>query len=284
MLILRIKSNPSLMKRFLQYLFISVLLASSITLFAQVPLNWTRDEINPGEDLTLTPDGSFFTEGMKSCHLQLNSGAVPYLVSDVYYVTPGAAYEFSFDVFDNDTAGQVKVYADFYDTYGFNIFGQPPVFSSDSSEWQTISWTGTVPGQAVVGYVLVKFYNQPDLYNFTTTAHVWMDNIRFRQSDGNNLVANGGFEDWIVGIDESINEGDHLSVYPNPAKDFIHIDLPASAEVLIISDVSGREVLRTSIDQGEHFRVDIRHLQQGMYLVTAILKNNSLLKRKLIKY
>jgi len=272
------------MKRFLQYLFILVLLASSITLFPQVPLNWTRDEINPGEDFTITADESFFTEGLKSLRMQLNSGAVPYLVSDVYYVTPGAAYEFSFDVFDNDTAGQVKVYADFYDTYGFNVFGQPPVFSIDSSEWQSISWEGVVPSQAVVGYVLIKFYNQPDLYNFTKTAHIWMDNFQFREAGGDNLVANGGFEEWVVGIDEIRNSGEVLSIYPNPACGFVNIDLPDDVEVIILCDMTGREVKRISVENREQFQIDIRHLQQGIYLVAAILEDNSVLKTKLIKY
>jgi len=262
--------------------FISFLLFG-VTLCAQVPLNWTVDEINPNEDVTLYPDGSFFSEGMKSCHLQLNSGAVPYLVGEVYYVTPGAAYEFSFDVFDNDTAGQVKVYADFYDTYGFDVFGQSPVFSSDSSEWQTISWEGVIPGQAVVGYVLIKFYNQPDLYNFTKTAHIWIDNIQFRQTGGDNLVANGGFEEWVVGVDEIRNERNLLFIYPNPASDFVNIDLPCNAEVMVISDMMGRAVLRMNVEGMERLQVDLRQLSKGLYLTTAIIRNSPVLSGRLFK-
>lgn len=249
----------------------------------QVPLNWSRNEINPGEDFTLSQDESYFTEGLKSCHLQLNSSAVPYLVSDVYYVTPGSAYEFSFDVFDNDTAGQVKVYADFYDTYGFDIFGQPPVFSSDSSAWQTISWQGVIPSQAVVGFILIKFHNQPDLYNFTITANIWIDNILFRQDGGDNLLSNGGFEEWVVGINEIVNYGKSISVYPNPANDFVNIDLPANAKVIIISDLTGREVLKQKTDGSEQPQVDVSQLHEGMYIVTVILGDDSILTGKLLK-
>jgi hypothetical protein len=261
--------------------FISFFLLTS-SIYAQIPLNWTRDEINPGEDFTLTPDESFFTEGLESCHLQLNSSAVPYLVSDVFYITPGANYEFSFDVFDNDTAGQVKVYADFYDTYGFNIFGQPPVFSSDSAEWQTISRQGVVPGQAVVGYVLIKFYNQPDLYNFTKTADIWIDNIQFRQAGGDNLLTNGGFEEWVVGVKEIDNDREEISIYPNPASDFVFIDLPGKCESVIISDMTGREVLKLKIDEGEQLQIDIRKMPEGLYIIKAILRNNSILTGKLL--
>jgi hypothetical protein len=186
------------MKQYLSTLFIIL----TCGLSAQIPLNWTRDEINPGEDFTIMPDELFLTHGWKSCHLQLNSGSVPYLKSDVFFITPGAEYEFSFDVLDNDTAGQVKIYADFYDVYGFDVFGQQPVYSVDSAEWQTVSWTGTIPMQAAVGYVLIKFYNQPDPYQFTKTAHIWLDNFVFRENGGNNLILNGSFEEWIVGVDE----------------------------------------------------------------------------------
>jgi len=263
---------------------LTALLLTGAGIFAQIPLNWTIDEINPNEDVTLYPDESFFSDGLRSCHLQLNSGAVPYLISEVYYFTPGADYEFSFDVFDNDTAGQVKVYADFYDIYGIDVFGQPPVFSTDSSGWQSIGWESLVPDRAVAGYVLIKFYNQPDLYNFTKTAHAWIDNIQFRQTGSQNLVANGSFEEWVVGVDESRNENGPFAIYPNPASDFVNFDLPGDAEVIVITDMMGKEVIKTQISDSEQLQIDIRHLEHGIYLVAAIMKDNSTLLRKLIKY
>jgi len=266
--------------KFITIFFVFLLIGA--TVHAQVPLNWTVDEINPNEDVTLYPDESFFSEGMKSCHLQLNSGAVPYLVSDVYNVTPGAAYEFSFDVFDNDTAGQVKVYADFYDTYGFDVFGQAPVFSSDSSEWQTISREGVIPAQAVVGYVLIKFYNQPDLYNFTTTAHIWIDDIRFRQTGGDNLVTNGGFEEWVVGVDDIWNDENTLLIYPNPAQDAVNLKLPGSAKFIVISDMMGREVLRINSIAKDNYRIEIKTLPEGIYLISAVQEDNRLFQGKIV--
>lgn len=253
-----------------------------LSAFAQVPLNWTVDEINPGEDVTLIPDGTVYTEGVKSCQMQLNSGAVPYLISDIFYISPGASYEFSIDVFDNDTSGQVKVYADFYDSYGFNIFGQAPVFSEDSSEWQAISWTGIVPAQAVVGYILIKFYNQPDLYHFTKTANVWIDNIQFREAGGNNLVANGGFEDWVVGVDEEGIDENLLSIYPNPAGDAVNVKLPEAISHIFITDLSGREVLRVNHISQNDYRIGIADLPEGLYILSAVQDDGDLHQGKLL--
>jgi hypothetical protein len=250
--------------------------------FSQAPLNWTRDEVNPGEDFTLSPDESFFSEGLKSCHLQLNSGSIPYLKSDVFYITPGAGYEFSFDVFDYDTAGQVKIYADFYDIYGFDVFGEPPVLSVDSTEWQTISLTGIVPAQAAVGYVLIKFYNQPDLYNFTKTAHIWLDNIQFRQGGGDNLVSNGGFEEWQLGVDEIAGEEAVISIFPNPAADIVNIQLAGEADFISINDIAGREVIKIYNDGKKIIQADISGLPEGFYIVTAIQKNHPPVASKLL--
>jgi hypothetical protein len=265
-------------------LLLLIILIFPTVLFSQVPLNWTRDEINPGDDFTLAPDESIFTEGTKSLHMQLNSGSVPYLLSDVFYLTPGVDFEFSIDVFDNDTAGTIKIYADFYDTYGFNIYGQPPVLSADSSEWQTIRWQGTIPDQAVVGFILVKFYTQPDFYHFTREADIWIDNVQFNQAGTGNLVANDGFEDWNVGIGEPGKKIEVLSIYPNPASDYININLPDDVQNIFISDMTGMQLKMLSGKCNEHIRVDISLLPKGIYQVIVLLDNNSILREKLIKF
>lgn len=263
-------------------LLLVVIIFTGFQTFAQSPLNWTLDEINPGEDFKLTADDSFFTEGARSLQMQLYTGAVPYLVSDVFYITPGAAYEFSIDIFDNDTSGQVKVYADFYDPYGFDIFGQPPVFSADSAEWQTISWEGTVPSQAVVAYVLIKFYCQPDLYHFTMPAGVWIDNVEFKQEGGDNLLSNGGFENWNVGVEENGNENEALFVYPNPAKEFVNLELPGNASEVIISDMTGREVFRKKVSGERQLQVDLHEWIEGVYIINLVHANGIVWNKKLI--
>jgi hypothetical protein len=232
---------------------------------AQIPLNWTIDEINPGTDVTVSPDGLKFSEGTKSCHLQLNSGAVPYMISDLFPVTGNTPYEFSIDVFDYDTAGQIKVYADFYDAYGFDIFGAPPVFSADSNQWMTIHWEDTIPPQAIMGYILIKYYCQPSLYNFTRKADAWVDNVQFRQAGGDNLVANGSFEQWVVGINEDKPDNQTVKIYPNPAKDFVNVELVEMAEWILISDLTGREVMKINVTNQHSMRLDLSGLGNGFY-------------------
>jgi hypothetical protein len=269
------------MKLIIKYLAnILLMIFPAYATVAQVPLNWTRDEINPGEDFTLAPDDSLYTEGLNSVHLILNSAAVPYLISDVYYIIPGTEYDFSIDVYDNDTAGQVKIYADFYDTYGFNIFGKPPVFSSDSSEWQTINWHDTIPAQAVVGYVMIKFYTQPDLYHFTQQAQIWIDNVSFKQTDVN-LALNGGFEFWDLGTEENTDKGDQLFIFPNPSREFVNIRVPEDVDNILVTDFTGKEVLNVQVSDKGLYYLDVKHWPAGIYFIKAI-NNSRVFSSKLI--
>jgi hypothetical protein len=135
----------------------------------------------------------------------------------------------------------------------------------------------------VVGYVLIKFYTQPDLYNFTKTADIWIDNVQFRQAGGDNLVANGSFEEWVLGVDEMGNNSNSLFIYPNPAGDFIHIELPDDAEIIIISDIMGKEVLRKNVIAQQQFQIDVSQLPKGFYQATSISENGSALTGKLVK-
>jgi hypothetical protein len=268
------------MKHLLSY-FAFFMVYLPLAIYGQVPLNWTRDEINPGEDFTLSPDDTVFTEGLQSLHMSLNTAAVPYLISDVYYILPGAEYDFSIDVFDNDTAGQVKIYADFYDTYGFNVYGKPPVFSSDSSDWQTISWHDTVPSQAVVGYVMIKFQTQPDLYHFTRRANIWIDNARFQQNDIN-LVLNGGFEFWDLGTKENGDPETSLEIYPNPANDYANLKLPEDISSVSVTDFSGKEIFIKKDNLNETLCLDVKHWPSGIYFINAVSENGSGTTSKLI--
>jgi len=74
---------------------------------------------------------------------------------------------------------------------------------------------------------------------------------------------------WPVGIDEISENG--LSVYPNPAADFLVIssaDLSATIEMLLF-DMQGRKVMNTTklMSAGEETRIDLSQLSPGNYLL-----------------
>ena len=179
--------------RFKNLLFV-LMMAFAMNAMGQVPQNWFIDTPSP-DDISLNPNTEFYTQGTTSCQMNLHTTNVPYLVSDNYAVNEGASYTFSIDVLDNDTRGRLKIYADFYDAEGNDVYGEAPVYSEDMADWQTISWTATVPDGAVEGYVWIKFYDQDD---FVDEAVVYVDNAIFVEDGGENIVVNGGFENWAL--------------------------------------------------------------------------------------
>ncbi len=254
-----------------------------LLLFSQTPFNWYLDEIHPGLDIHLSPDPDFLTEGSRSCKMQLDSRYVPYLISEEFNVNPGMTYNFSIDVFDNDTLGQLKIYADFYDDLGNNVFDHDPVSTTDSSVWQTIAWSGTVPVTAARGYVMIKFYSQPNQEHFIDTAYAWIDNASFDLQGGNNILANGGFENWTSGENElaSIRS---VKIYPNPARTYIRIDTPRSIENASIIDLMGKTVLEIRSPEEMAGRIDISDLNPGIYMIVFRNARGVVENKKLIKH
>ena len=169
-----------------------ILMLFATAAIAQAPLNWYVDTPDPG-DVSLTPNTENFTEGEKSCQLTLFTTNVPYFKSDNFAVNGGANYTYSVDVFDNDARGRLKIYCDFYDADGNDIYGEAPVYSEDMDTWQTIAWSAVVPADAVEGYVWIKFYEQD---GFVDEAVVLVDNAIFMEDGGSNAVVNGGLELW----------------------------------------------------------------------------------------
>jgi hypothetical protein len=77
----------------------------------------------------------------------------------------------------------------------------------------------------------------------------------------------------------SDTKNDKTSIYPNPAKESINIQVSAKSEVLI-TDLAARVLLRKSISAGDH--VINLNLKPGIYMVQVIGDDHSSYSRKLV--
>lgn len=86
----------------------------------------------------------------------------------------------------------------------------------------------------------------------------------------------------LVGINE-MKKGDmNLKFFPNPVKDFLSFETPYKEEMeLCFTDVSGREVKRLRMAQNT--KIDLRDLENGMYLITISCRKEIINKTKIIK-
>ncbi|MBE0653899.1 MAG: choice-of-anchor J domain-containing protein [Bacteroidales bacterium] len=176
------------MKKSLLFLFLLV----PAVLSAQVPGNWILEEPT-GADLTVVQEATVVNEGSYSAKFSLLTNEVPYIFSANFDVTEESPYTFSIDLLDNTDQGSLKIYCEFLDADGQDIYGEDPVWSEDNASWQTISWSATVPAGAVKGYVWVKCYDDA---GFTPPVDFYLDNASFTMNGGDNVIPNGGFENW----------------------------------------------------------------------------------------
>ncbi|HKK67110.1 MAG TPA: T9SS type A sorting domain-containing protein [Bacteroidales bacterium] len=73
-----------------------------------------------------------------------------------------------------------------------------------------------------------------------------------------------------------------LSVYPNPAKNILHIQAPEALQDISISDISGRPVLGEQIAENtKKITLDVSKLKSGYYLL-SVTSGNKLSTRKIV--
>lgn len=127
-------------------------------------------------------------------------------------------------------------------------------------EW-SFNWTAPAPGTGDV-----TFYGAAILANSNN------------QNTGDSLVLGTLVinESSTNGIDKNIIEKG-VSVYPNPAKEILYLQINELAEAEII-DVSGKTMLKQQINNGIN-TYDISDLNSGLYFVKITGKENKLIKK-----
>lgn len=91
-----------------------------------------------------------------------------------------------------------------------------------------------------------------------------------------NLDISGGSN-----VDEVANEKPLL--YPNPVKDFLHVNLPPRIAVaeLAVMDIYGKIMLLQSVKNAEY--IDLSHVPSGIYFISLLSKTEQTLKWKIMK-
>ncbi|MFC0603639.1 T9SS type A sorting domain-containing protein [Winogradskyella pulchriflava] len=85
-----------------------------------------------------------------------------------------------------------------------------------------------------------------------------------------------GFEDNTLGVSEV--DTTNLSIYPNPASEYITIESNKALDAIEFYDVLGKPVLQT-LDS----RIDISALSAGIYIVKLSMGNKSISKKIVVQ-
>lgn len=82
-----------------------------------------------------------------------------------------------------------------------------------------------------------------------------------------NFTVTGG----SLATNEVATKADQLNVYPNPVKDFLSINNLKSNSNVTVVDMSGKEVINTTLKKDE--KLNVSSLEKGVYIVTVGTKD-----------
>ncbi|MCT4589839.1 MAG: choice-of-anchor J domain-containing protein [Carboxylicivirga sp.] len=148
--------------------------------------NWTieTDYVNVEKETTEK------NEGQSSMKATWTSKSNQDIDSESFNVTAGADFSYKLDVLDNTNAGRVRMVIIWNNDYGYS-----DVYSADNASWQTLTYEGTVPDGATSAKIRLRFY---DSSGWNGSATVYVDNARYTEGTGSNLITDGGFENWAA--------------------------------------------------------------------------------------
>ncbi|MBV9963157.1 MAG: leucine-rich repeat domain-containing protein [Parafilimonas sp.] len=76
-----------------------------------------------------------------------------------------------------------------------------------------------------------------------------------------------------------------IAVYPNPASNFVYLDLPQQLSqnaVVVVFNMNGKSVLQQNISNGYHTQINISGLAQGNYYLMVLQNDKVITKRSFI--
>jgi hypothetical protein len=86
------------------------------------------------------------------------------------------------------------------------------------------------------------------------------------------------FRNTLATLSTEGNSIESLSIFPNPANDFIYIETESTPKRTVIYTMLGTEVLKTTTK-----RIDVSSLSQGMYTVQIETQKGAIITKNIIK-
>jgi hypothetical protein len=120
-----------------------------------------------------------------------------------------------------------------------------------------------------------------------TEARVYDGNMVISSNDGERNISLSGEGQIITGIDDDILDLEEVKLYPNPAKDWLTIDLsdsPAGSANLSLIDLNGQSVWQRKEVKEPSIRLNTTAYSEGVYLVIIETNRGSVIKKILIQH
>jgi hypothetical protein len=117
----------------------------------------------------------------------------------------------------------------------------------------------------------------------TTATPINLTTYTVRGTDNNGCSGSAQISIIVlncVGIETQVSNGSGISVYPNPANDFLTIRSDVAADMTIVNEL-GQSVQSLKLEVANNYQVSVTGLSSGVYFITSI-KNNVMFTQKII--
>ncbi|MCF6357980.1 MAG: T9SS type A sorting domain-containing protein [Draconibacterium sp.] len=249
------------MKKILLSVSIILMSLSSFSQYGMRAVNWPIIE----DGVTMVADTIIFSEGATSAKITSSENKAAFR-SERFDVTAGAAFNLSIDIFDNED-GKLRVYLYFRNECGEEIWSSS-IKTADSTNWNTISFTDTIPADAVAADIKVKVYDDNE-------NPFYMDNVLYTENGGDNLFVNSGFEEWADLATPSINcdqqvasdkTGSYIVASSNAGAGKIYL-VNGSVSITTKADLEAAEIAGDAVSENiSSANTDVEILTEGLEL------------------
>ncbi|HQP90513.1 MAG TPA: T9SS type A sorting domain-containing protein, partial [Bacteroidales bacterium] len=151
------------------------------------------------------------------------------------------------------------------------------IYSTDNIAATSPSWSADNEG---LGNVPVYMLTQQDFYNYGSPNY----GVIYAATHGRGIFAN--YKYHIVSIDDFVTEDNNLSVYPNPATDYINIDNKMGNNPFTVSiyNMNGQLVYVKLISDNSNatIQIPVSSLNSGTYIISC-QGNNKMYSSKFVK-
>jgi len=157
-----------------------------------------------------------------------------------------------------------------YNTQANGIYGQNP----QSPAWWA-SWNNWCPGDVIPVRTIDLGTLEPGTHTFVLSVPA----AQFVDQQGYipvSLYLQGTYSEAFAGVENPAETT--FSIYPNPVSDVFYIESQETLKEVVVFDVVGQQVIKTSDDQ-----INTTDLQSGIYFVQVEFENAQKAVRKIIK-
>ncbi|MBK8874262.1 MAG: T9SS type A sorting domain-containing protein [Bacteroidetes bacterium] len=203
-------------------------------------------------------------------------GNSQYIIGGFFpYIFDGFTYQYLYNIGTITLGAPVASYYQSIDTicdHQYIQFQMPTANVPVNVEWE---FPGGIPAYSNLVAPVVK-YNIPGSYNvkIKITNNYGSDSLTTSQAV---TVFN-----CSLGIPE--NDAIMLSVFPNPAHDYMHFYSNVPLTQYTLTDLSGKMILNEMVAKRSEAKVDISWLEAGIYLLQVVSENTTLTRKIVVTH